>query len=347
MNAATTISKTTNIKPSFRSVALSLIDPSPTQPRKTFNGIDEMAADIKIHGILQPGLVRPHPKKEGRFELVFGERRFRGAKAAGLTEFPVFVRELADAEVLEIQIVENAKHSDIHPLEEADAYEALHRKHGYSIEDIAAKVGKSKATIYQRLKFTTLVPDVRKAFTDGKLTSLTALLLARIPHADLQKEALAAITKGNFDRDLPSSREAARIIEDRFMMMLGDAPFDIKDATIVAGVPGCNTCPKRTGNQRELFADASSKDLCTDPKCFKTKTDAAWTKKVEEQKKRSLPVLEGKKANEALSYASGYVDLDNAAMWVVRQMMGQKTVAETTLAIDPPRDVLAAARRPT
>ncbi len=87
------------------SVLVADIDESPTNPRKTFTGIDDLATDIKLRGVLSPALARPSPHTRGRMELVFGARRFRATKEARLTHFPLMVRELTDAEVLEIQIV--------------------------------------------------------------------------------------------------------------------------------------------------------------------------------------------------------------------------------------------------
>lgn len=326
-----TVTQETNGKSAARAPAtnleldVGLIDSSPTQPRRNFDPVllQELADDIKVHGVLQDVLARPSPKKKGRFELVFGERRVRASRLAGLQMIPAKVRNLTDAEVIEIQIVENAKRSDIHPLEEADAYEALHKKHGYSIEEIAAKVAKSTATIYARLKFCTLTEGARKAFLEGKLDAAKALLLARIPHEDLQKKALAEITKvDSYRKEAPSFREAQEIVRKNFMLRLVDAPFDRADAKLVEGTPACSACPKRTGNQRELFSDLETKDdLCTDTKCFKQKTDAAWAKKTEEAKAQGVKVLADSEAKKVfghgghINYQQPYVDLD-AETWV-------------------------------
>src|SRR2546421_543324 len=107
------------------------IKPSPSNPRKTFSGIDELAEDFKVRGVLQP--VQLRPLGADRFELVFGERRWRAAKAAKLEALPAFVREMGDQEVLELQLIENSKRSDIHPMEEGEGYQQLHEKHGLSV----------------------------------------------------------------------------------------------------------------------------------------------------------------------------------------------------------------------
>ncbi len=327
------------------SIAVSIIDPSPTQPRKTFTGIEEMADDIKLHGILQPVLLRPHPKVAGRYELVFGERRFRGTKLAGLTHILAIVRDLSDQEVLEIQIVENSKRADIHPLEEADGYRALHETYKLSVEDIAAKVGKSTATVYARLKFCALIPEARKAFLEDRLNAATALLVARVPHEDLQKQALKEVTTLDYRKELPSVREATRIVQEKFMLRLVDAPFD-RAGVVVAGVPSCQACPKRTGNQRELFSDVEAKDdLCTDPKCFGVKRDAAWEKKVAEAKEKGRQVLSTKETKDVFphgsAYVSGtcaYVDLGEKSYDGGKEKLNRTRLGKTELPITIARD---------
>jgi ParB/RepB/Spo0J family partition protein len=133
---------------------------------------------------LQPLLARP--LGDGGFELVFGHRRLRAAKLAGVASAPVMVRQLDDKEVLEEQIIENAQRDDIHPLEEAEGYERLHEQHGYSVDEIAAKVGKSRAFVYARMKLRALCPAAMEAFYGGKLTAATALYVARIPGEKLR-----------------------------------------------------------------------------------------------------------------------------------------------------------------
>lgn len=299
-------------------VSLALIDESPTNPRKTFTEVAELADDIKKHGVLQDVLLRPHPRKDERFELVFGARRFRASKLAGLKEIPAKVRELDDAKVLELQIVENSQRSDIHPLEEADGYQMLHVKHGWSVEDIAAKVGKSVATIRARLKLCGLAPEAKKAVFEDKLTMGAALVFARIPHADVQAKAVKDALSNWRKEDGPLSQsDVAWEVKSKFMLRLADAPFDRADASLVAGAPACATCPKRTGNQRELFGDldGDKDDLCTDTKCFDAKKGAAWEKRVAEAKTKEQTVLSEKETKKVFPYGSalastaGYVDL--------------------------------------
>lgn len=294
--------------------------PSKTNPRKTFRKLEELAESIKAHGILQPLVVRPF---EQYFELVFGERRLRAAELAGLELVPALVREMSDLEVLEVQIVENVQREDVDALEEADGYRLLHEKHGYHVNDIAAKIGKSVAYVYARLKLCALGPEARQALAEGKLTDSTALLVARIPLA-LQKDAVKELRPREVWREgVPDSeldpvgaREAFARIQDKFMLRLVEAPFDTKDAQLVPAAGACGTCTKRTGTQPELFPDVRAADTCTDPDCFATKRDAAWGRQKAAAKAAGAVVVEGKKAKEFfpygnyLAHTSGMVELD-------------------------------------
>lgn len=205
----------THTKPaqSFELIPLADLSPSPTNPRRTFDEgkLLEMADSIARHGVLQPILVRPWPAGQVMpgvvafgtaapgYEIIAGERRYRAAKIAAVETIPANVRHLDDNEVLEIQIIENLQREEVHPIEEAEGFQTLMQRTGCSAEELAAKVGRSKAYIYARLKLTALFQAGRDAFREGKLNASTALLIARIPGEKLQAEALEAIvdrTKG-------------------------------------------------------------------------------------------------------------------------------------------------------
>ena len=239
----------------IQTIRVARIGASPTNPRKHFDqaALDELAESIRRHGVLQPILVRPNPDRmrgpREEFEIVSGERRWRAAQAAELREIPALVRELGDAEVLEIQVIENLQRADLHPLEEAEGYEALHQRHSYTVADIAAKVGKSERYVYARMKLCALCEKARKAFYAGKLTPTTALLVARIPDAGLQAKATAEITEVRWQgADPMSARQASEHIQRTYMLRLATAPFSTTDVELVPEAGPCTTCPKRTGN---------------------------------------------------------------------------------------------------
>lgn len=171
---------------------------SPMNPRKRFDaaGLEELTASIREKGVLTPLLARPvpgwnvAPYPPGRhYEIASGHRRFRAAKAAGLEEVPVVLREMTDPELLEVLVVENNQREDVHPLEEAAGYQALMKSAGYDVARIAARVGRSAKYVYDRIKLLALTKEAQQLFLDGKFTAGHAILLARLKPED-QKRAL-------------------------------------------------------------------------------------------------------------------------------------------------------------
>src|SRR5262252_7724235 len=141
-------------------VSLASIIPSPLQPRKDFprEALQELVDSIRQHGIIQPLIVRPI---DGRHELIAGERRWRAAQEAGLTEVPVIVRYATDLEVLELSLIENLQREDLNPIEEAQGYARLANEFGMRQEDIALKVGRSRAAVSNALRLLDLHPQVQ------------------------------------------------------------------------------------------------------------------------------------------------------------------------------------------
>ncbi|RKE35244.1 ParB/RepB/Spo0J family partition protein [Paraburkholderia sp. BL23I1N1] len=323
------------------------IQPSPTNPRKRFSDADqaEMVASVSKHGVLQPMLVRPWPNEPGLFELVAGERRHRAATAAGLSDVPVLVRDLSDDEVLHIQIVENLQRKDLHPLEEADGYKVLSDR-GHTLEQIADEVSQTKTYVAQRLKLCVLNASTRKLFFDGKLTVATASLIARMP-AELQEKAAKEIVAPWIDGEPRSAKAAFAHIERTYMLRLDQAPFKPSDAELVPAAGACGPCPKRTGNQSDLFGDVKSKDTCTDPACYETKRAAAAAQKRADAEAAGRKVISGKEAKSVLptqysAMQGGYVKLDDrchddAKSRTFRQILGAKGV-KTAALLETPYD---------
>lgn len=261
----------------FRALKLAELRESETNPRKTFGSLEELVASIRSVGVLQPLLVRevePIPGDDARFEVVCGARRFRAAKKAGLQEVPVVVRALTDPEALEAQIVENVQREDVSPLEEAEGYEVLHKTHGYDVETIAKKVGKTRSTVYARMKLTALCDAARTALRDGVLTPSVALLIARIPAEKLQRQALEELTRGYDSKEPVPFRWAAERIAAGYSLDLKHAPFDTEDPHLNPEIGACGPCPYRSGNCPELTPETKSADVCTNPTCYQVKTKA-------------------------------------------------------------------------
>lgn len=313
----------------FQHLRVDQVVASKTNPRKRFqeDKLQELADNIKLHGVMQPILVRPIDKRgqpvfggtAHKYELVAGERRYRASKLAGEEFIPAVVRELHDLDALQLQVFENLHRDDLHPMEEAEGFQQLLRKSqdliGLSVDELAAKVGKTRSYIYASLKLLALCPEGREAFFEGKLSQSTALLIARIPGEKLQKQAIKEITKPDWQGSLPSYRSAARTIQDRFTLHLDKAIFDIGDATLLGAAGACTDCPKRSGNCKDLCPDIESTDVCTDPDCFTVKREAH----VRALKESGDQVLSGKEASKIApgcnrwNVSSEYVVIDRQA----------------------------------
>jgi len=154
------------------------LTPNNAQPRRHFDeaAIDELAQSLKDRGLIQPIVVRPGDA--GYYQIVAGERRWRAAQRAQLHEVPVIVRQLGDAETLEIAIIENVQRQDLNAIEEADAYQRLARDYGHKQDDIAKLVGKSRSHIANLLRLLDLPISVRQSIVDGQLTMGHARALA-------------------------------------------------------------------------------------------------------------------------------------------------------------------------
>lgn len=143
-----------------REIPLASIVPSPLQPRREFHraALEELIDSIRQRGIIQPLIVRP---MSGQFELIAGERRWRAAKELGLSEAPAIVRQASDLEVLELSLIENLQRADLNPIEEAQAYARLANEFGMHQEEIALKVGKSRASVANSMRLLDLDPQVQ------------------------------------------------------------------------------------------------------------------------------------------------------------------------------------------
>ncbi len=293
---------------SIQDIPLDRIRESNSNPRRVFDEgkLRELADNINVHGVLQPVLVRPVPEgPEGTYELVAGARRFRASKLAGRQAIPATVRDLNDGECREIQLIENLQRADIHELDEAFGYRALRDLNPelYTVETIAAKIGKTPKYVYGRMKLADLIPAVQTAFYEGRLTVAHALEIARLQTRD-QERALAECFPGHRsvksilkDRnaEAASVRELREWIEREIHLDLKNAPFDAGDANLLPSAGPCMACPKRTGNNPLLFPEIRNKSLCTDPACYKAKVQTLVELRVKplvEQGQKPLQVSE-------------------------------------------------------
>lgn len=170
----------------IQSVGISSIDANPWQPRKEFrgDGINDLASSIKRYGILQPLVVVA--QSNGRFRLIAGERRLRAAREAGLREVPVVVRVASDEESLEIALVENVQREDLNAVERARGYEQLIKRFNLTQEQVAKRVGKSRAVIANALRLLGLPEAIQNAIREGKLSEGHAKVIAGLDGRDQQ-----------------------------------------------------------------------------------------------------------------------------------------------------------------
>ncbi|HET8539817.1 MAG TPA: ParB/RepB/Spo0J family partition protein [Anaeromyxobacter sp.] len=172
------------------------IERNPRQPRKRFEEakLEELAASIREHGIVEPILVR---KDGGRWRIVAGERRWRAAQRAGLKEVPAVVREASEREAFELALVENLQRADLNAIEEAEAYEVLLGAHRLTQEQIAERVGKERSTVANALRLLKLPEDVRDLVRGGELDMGHARALLGLEDADaIRKTAQRAVREG-------------------------------------------------------------------------------------------------------------------------------------------------------
>ena len=197
-------------KDSVKSIALSSIEPRKDQPRKDFDdeSISLLADSIATHGVLQPIIVRENRDFIGSYEIIAGERRWRAAKIAGLSEIPTVIIDGDDLKVAQIALVENVQREDLNPVEEAFAYQALIEKFGMTQEQLSKEVGKSRPAIANMLRLIDLPDEVLELLKDGKITNGHARAILGLDDED----KMIMLANKVFERDL-SVREVERIVK--------------------------------------------------------------------------------------------------------------------------------------
>ncbi|OYV41464.1 MAG: hypothetical protein B7Z80_01555 [Rhodospirillales bacterium 20-64-7] len=168
------------------------IDPNPFQPRTSFNAeeLESLADSIRVQGVLQPILVRPHPTAEDRYQIVAGERRFRAATLAGLTEIPAMRRDLDDSDAAIVALVENLQRQDLNPLEEAEGFQRLLDDFGLTHEALGYAVSKSRSHIGNTIRLLKLPDPIKNEIRSGALTSGHARALLSAPNPEVLAEQI-------------------------------------------------------------------------------------------------------------------------------------------------------------
>ncbi|WP_158625271.1 ParB/RepB/Spo0J family partition protein, partial [Corallococcus terminator] len=317
--------------------------------RKRLGDLTGLRETIRALGVLQPILVRTMGK--GQHQLVVGQRRLVASVEEGLSHIPAQVAvDMTDMDFYAIQAVENLQREDPHPVETAEAFGRM-KKAGASVEQIAADVGMSPSSIRNALRLLELCPMGRELFLKGEvLSASTALYVARIPNEKRQEAALKAIREAQknsaYPTDFLSARDVNELIHRDFLLDLKKAPFNVADEKLLASVPSCTACPKRSGND-VAYSNEKNKDLCTDSVCWGNKVGASWalTKMAaKEEGKQVLSATEAKTEFDQyggrLNYKSKFVDLTEP---VREDPKGRtlKALLKTVLKNDPSKVIVA------
>lgn len=186
------------------------IDPSPFQVRRTFGNLDELASAMRQHGFTSRLMVRVDPNNAERYQLVFGERRLRAARLAGLRTIPCDVTQFSDRELLEIGLTENLQRDDLDPLEEARGLRQFMDQFGYSIRDMAERLGKSRGYIDNRLALLRVPEDVQQMVVARPDTLASVPLVAQLATAEARQPLIAGLTSGAL-----TAADVRTIVRDR------------------------------------------------------------------------------------------------------------------------------------
>lgn len=175
---------------------ISQVEPGLNQPRKRFDqeALADLAESIRIHGIIQPLTVRR--LSTGYYQIIAGERRWRAAKLAGLTEVPAVIMEADDRKVMELGLIENLQREDLNPAEEARGYQTLMEEYGLTQEQVAQQMGKSRPAIANTLRLLALPEDILKLVEEGQLSAGHARAILGAPTPAMQRQAAKKVVEG-------------------------------------------------------------------------------------------------------------------------------------------------------
>jgi ParB/RepB/Spo0J family partition protein len=280
---------TDNGNDELRLIPLSEIEPTTDNVRKKIDPkkFAELVKSVKAKGVLQPILVRPIavPNGAAKYQIIAGERRYRAATEAGLTEIPAYIKVMSDEDALSACLMENLLREDVHPLDEADGFLRLNRELKLDVRTIAARVAKEPRYVARRLPLTSLIEEARDDLRQERITLGHALEICRLA-LEIQPHALAACyeTKSvrSKDRDgydfVPdktkpphSVRHLQEWLVKNVHLNLQTAPFKLDDPRLRDDSLTCINCPQRTGHDKLLFSDIRDSDTCLNRICFSAK----------------------------------------------------------------------------
>ena len=189
-----------------RWISMEEIETNPDQPRTNVGDLTELKRSIESKGVLEPLLVKPIA--EGRYRIIAGERRFRAAMEAGLTEIPCIELDVPENEVVEIALIENLHRRDLHAFEEAEGYSSLAARHGYTQQQIADAVGKSRVSITETMSLLEIPDEVRDECRRADIVAKSVLLqIARLEDPEKMRDAIASVAAGSTRDDLRAKKK--------------------------------------------------------------------------------------------------------------------------------------------
>jgi ParB family chromosome partitioning protein len=281
-------------------IAPSGLKPSADNPRKDFNPADhaELTESVAAKGIQDPLLIRPM-NGSGVYEIVDGERRWRVATQLNLETVPCYVRAMDDSEARDARLISHLQRKNLHPMEEAHAFNHAIESGKYTQGELAIKLAKPHSYIAQRLKLLDLTGRARAAYSKNTITLDHATLLAKMTTED-QDRAMEYLIETDYGENNKLVEIAKDIklfkawIVDEISLNLSVAPFDTKDSSLIPGVPACLECPKNSGFNTALFPELNAKHVCGDRICFKAKVEAHLArekKRVRKEEKRPFIMI--------------------------------------------------------
>lgn len=318
-------------------IGLDLIQPSARNPRQDLGDLTALIASVRASGVLSPLLVRElEPFGAKSYEVVSGHRRLAAAKAVGLEAVPCIVIDADDVQALELNLAEQLQRAQLTPLEEGLACRSLQEISGYSVAQVASKLGQSPSWVQKRVALTGLAPELQTALSKGEMQLGVAAALASLPAHRAQVQAFADCT-----RAASTAEGQVDFLRTNVCRPLKGAPWKLTDELLVPEAGACAACPHNSANDKMpgLF-DAGQKKSpsCANPSCYDDKARAVWAKKTEAAKENGAKVLslaEGQKlfgAGGHLPYGSRYVEADV----VVQEDRQKRTWAQ--LLADVPED---------
>ena len=258
----------------YKDLPIDQISLSPFNYRKLFSEKDlqEFAAELLLHGIISPLTVRPVPS--GNYELVAGERRLRAATIAGLAMVPVVVKEYTDEQVREIQLAENLQRENPHPLHEAFAIGQMQQS-GKKIDEISARLGKSRQFIYMRIKLLALIEPIQEMFLNDIINLHDAIEIARVSAASQTEFFNSCCREWKKRKNFEISNLEHKL--DQFKYDLKEAPFNTKDKNLIPDAGACNACESNTATLKSLFPEFARQAICNNRDCYHKKCGAHFT----------------------------------------------------------------------